>query len=66
MWTIPSGEATASDDETIGRSGGDLYSCKNGLPSHVCSYYYANGDECVFFSLVGGRFPWCLYIGGKP
>lgn len=45
---------------------GDLYMCKTGEPSHVCSYYYANGDECIFLKALGGEIPWCVYIGGKP
>ena len=45
---------------------GDLYMCKNGAPTNVCSYYYSNGDECVFFAAFGKRFPWCVYIGGRP
>lgn len=45
---------------------GDLYMCKNGVPTHVCSYYYSNGDECAFFSLMSARLPWCVYIGGRP
>jgi hypothetical protein len=44
---------------------GDLYMCKTGFPTHVCSYYYSNGDECIFFSPIG-RIPWCVYIGGRP
>jgi hypothetical protein len=43
---------------------GDLYRCKNGWPTHTCSYYYSNGDECV--SLLSYPFPVCVYIGGKP
>jgi hypothetical protein len=39
--------------------------CKNGVPTHVCSYYYPNGDECVFFYPIG-MLPWCVYVGGKP
>ena len=44
---------------------GDLYRCKNGTPTHTCSYYFSNGDECVYFSPFG-TIPWCVYIGGKP
>jgi hypothetical protein len=44
---------------------GDLYRCKTGVPTHTCSYYYANGDECVYFSPFG-MVPWCVYIGAKP
>ena len=44
---------------------GDLYMCKTGLLTHVCSYYYSNDDECIFFWPVG-RLPWCVYVGGKP
>jgi hypothetical protein len=44
---------------------GDLYRCKNGAPTHTCSYYFPNGDECIYFSPFG-MIPWCVYIGGKP
>ena len=44
---------------------GDLYRCKNGALTHTCSYYYPNGDECIFFAPFGA-IPWCVYIGGKP
>jgi hypothetical protein len=45
---------------------GDLYMCKTGWPTSTCSYYYSNGDECVFFKTPVGRFPLCVYVGGKP
>ena len=44
---------------------GDLFNCKNGQPTHVCSYSYSNGDDCIFFSLMSARFPVCVYTGGK-
>jgi hypothetical protein len=44
---------------------GDLYRCKNGTPTHTCSYYFPNGDECIYFSPFG-MIPWCVYVGGKP
>jgi hypothetical protein len=44
---------------------GDLYRCKNGYPTHTCSYLYSNGDECIFFAPFG-MIPWCVYVGGKP
>jgi hypothetical protein len=44
---------------------GDLFNCKNGQPTHVCSYSYSNGDDCMFFSLMSARFPVCVYTGGK-
>jgi hypothetical protein len=45
---------------------GDLYMCKNGVPSQVCSYYYSSGDECAFFKAFGRKVPICVYVGGKP
>ena len=44
---------------------GDLFNCKNGQPTNVCSYSYSNGDDCMFFALWSARFPWCVYTGGK-
>ena len=44
---------------------GDLFNCKNGQPTNVCSYSYSNGDDCIFFSLMSARLPWCVYTGGK-
>jgi hypothetical protein len=44
---------------------GDLFNCKNGQPTHVCSYSYSNGDDCIFFSIAGGQLPWCVYTGGN-
>lgn len=44
---------------------GDLYMCKTGQPTYVCSYKYSNGDECIYFSPVG-PLPWCVYVGGNP
>ncbi len=44
---------------------GNLFSCKNGVPTHQCSYIYPNDDTCIFFSAFGHPFPFCVYTGGK-
>lgn len=44
---------------------GELFACKNGTPTSVCSYRYTNGDVCVEFKPFG-MLPWCIYEGGKP
>jgi hypothetical protein len=43
---------------------GDLYACKTGTPTSVCSYYYTNGDECAI--ILPLRLPLCVYMGGRP
>jgi|HubBroStandDraft_6_1064221.scaffolds.fasta_scaffold422668_2 hypothetical protein len=51
--------------QNVAAGWGNLYMCKNGSPTHVCSYYYSNGDECIYFYPIG-RLPWCVYVGQKP
>jgi hypothetical protein len=43
---------------------GTLFLCTDTIV-HACSYWYENGDRCVFFG-GGRRFPWCAYVGGRP
>jgi hypothetical protein len=44
---------------------GKLTSCKNGSPSIVCGYTFANGDGCSLAYAFGVSLKWfCVYAGG--
>jgi hypothetical protein len=44
---------------------GRLSYCKNGWPTNVCAYTFANNDTCILFTAVGSSIYWrCVYNGG--